>query len=144
MPRNRQLVGLLTAAELINLLGIDQQSLPRGVREVSPQFKQHQSVKENLKGMKSQIVAHDDRRKAIQYSRLKCIRTQNGQKIKNKGRQSQPEERVLTVKLSSFYQNVRCSLMDENINLVPIVSIVPRKGKGRHQKEDFRSVHVFE
>lgn len=109
-----QLLDLVTASELTILLGIKQQSLPRGVRAVSSQFEQYRlnSMKSNLKDLKRRILSVDQRQR---MKHLKCPRT---------GNSASAPDKVLTVKLSMFRGAVRKALMDENVNLIPIVSRV--------------------
>lgn len=113
-----QLVSLLTAQKLIDLLGIDAQSLPRGVRAASTQFEQYHKMKGNLKCLKTQILENEDRGRLIRkWSR----RSGNGHNTK-------------TVTVSSFYDAVCRSLEDENVDLVPIVS---RKMKTKKFSVDY-------
>merc|ERR1712061_423264 len=69
-----------------------------------------------------------------------CIQTGSAKKKRN-GRHSR--ERFLEVALSRFYDAVCRALMDEKVDLVPIVcitrAIIPRKNRkySRNQLEDF-------
>ena len=133
-----QLAHLLNANALTNLLGIDAQSLPRGLRAVSSQFGPYRNIKSNhdvhngnLKAIKQQIVSIDERKNMMRYFRLKCIRTGN----------KQEEERELIVTVSALCRCVHSALRDDNVHLIPIVSIVSRKIKECDENmEDFRFV----
>ena len=137
-----QLADLWTASQITKMLGIRTEDLPRGVRTVSSQFEQYRTMNGNddLKRLKRDILALDERQSVMRYHGLKCIRTGNAKREKVKSSKSgQPKERVLTVKLSTFYEKVHCALMDETIDLVPIVSIVSNWNKQRDEKDlDFR------
>jgi len=85
--------------------------------------------------LKERICGIDARRKPVRYSHLKCIQTGNGKM----GRKD-VEDDVMTIGLSRFYAKVRSALSDDQIPLIPIVSIVSRtrKIKDRREKhEDF-------
>merc|ERR1719295_751403 len=86
--------------------------------------------------LKTEIMAIDDRLNRLRYYRLKCIRTGNGKKSKKWA----DEESVLKVNLSTFYEKVQDALMDENVDLIPIVSIVSRRNKDLMEKEEDFSV----
>ena len=137
-----QLAHLLTANVLTNLLGIDVESLPHGLRAVSSQFGPYRNIKSNhdvhndvhdgnLKAIKQQIVSIDERKNMMRYFRLKCIRTGN----------KQEEERELIVTVSALCRCVHSALRDDNVHLIPIVSIVSRKIRECDENmEDFRFV----
>ena len=129
-----QLADLLTGPQLTTLLGIDSRSLPRGVRMASSQFEQFRMMEseEDMDRLKTEIMAIDDRLNRLRYYRLKCIRTGNGKKSKKWA----DEESVLKVNLSTFYEKVQDALMDENVDLIPIVSIVSRRNKDLMEKEE--------
>ena len=132
-----QLADLLAGPQLTTLLGIDSRALPRGVRTASSQFEQFRMMEsaEDMDRLKTEIMAIDDRLNRLRYYRLKCIRTGNGKKSKKWA----DEESVLKVNLSTFYEKVQDALMDENVDLIPIVSIVSRRNKDLMEKEeDFR------
>ena len=139
---NWQLVDLLTTQQLTNLLGIDLQALPRGVRAVSPQFEEYRmnikssrnTMKSNLKELKTQILSQDSRSKPVRYVQLKCVRTKS-KKHKNARADT---ERVLNVGLSSFYAKVRRALIDDHIDLIPIVSVVAPSSRSKKSK---RHIH---
>jgi len=130
-----QLVGLLTASELINSLGVDSRSLPRGVKATSSQFAYYRDLMatSNLKAQKVKLRQWDARRKPIRYAHLRCIET--GRSKGNK------ESKVMTVSLSTFYESVRVAMMDDSIQLIPLVSIISKKiplRRGKKVKaEDF-------
>jgi hypothetical protein len=134
-----QLAALLTADELVDALGIDFHSLPRGVRASSPQFEHHRTWRRDLDLLKTKLFKMDSRRKPIRYAHLKCIQTGKGGKVNTKQfKRDRVEDDVLTVKLSTFYGKVQSALRDDHVDLVPIVSIVSRKNKSTNQKvEDF-------
>jgi len=133
-----QLADLLTAHQLTHLLRIDSRELPGGVRAVSSQFEQFRMMEsvEDTDRLKGEIMAIDDRLNRLRYYRLKCIRTGNGKKSKK----WQDEGSVLKVKLSTFYEKVHDALMDENVALIPIVSIVSRRNRDLNEKEENFSV----
>lgn len=142
--QNWQLAALLSAPELVALLGIHGQSLPRGVRAVSSQYALYRELMadpnpearvQNMRYLKERICGIDARRKPVRYSHLKCIQTGNGNP-----RRKDVEDDVMTIGLSRFYAKVRTALSDDQIPLIPIVSIVSRttKIKDRREKhEDF-------
>jgi len=131
-----QLADLLTAAELMHLLGIHQTDLPRGgVRAISSQFRAHRALKSDLRKIKAKIRHLDSRRKPMRYAHLKCIQTGNGGKKKNGKR---PEDKTLTVSFSVFYDAVQKALGFDAVDLIPIVSITSKKEKNHSKKlEDF-------
>jgi hypothetical protein len=138
--QNWQLAALLNAAEVVALLGVSAQSLPLGVRAVSAQYAAHRelTVSSSVHRLKAHLRDIDGERKAIRYAHLKCIQTGSGQKAKRK---ECPEEEVLTIGLSTFYQAVRSALDRDDVELIPIVSIVSKKIKERSHRnrkhEDF-------
>jgi len=138
--QNWQLAALLNAAEVVALLGVSAQSLPLGVRAVSAQYAAHRELtaSSSVHRLKAHLRDIDGERKAIRYAHLKCIQTGSGQKAKRK---ECPEEEVLTIGLSTFYQAVRSALDRDDVELIPIVSIVSRKKRERSHRrpkhEDF-------
>lgn len=104
----------------------------------SSQFEQFRMMEsaEDMDRLKTEIMAIDDRLNRLRYYRLKCIRTGNGKKSKKWA----DEESVLKVNLSTFYEKVQDALMDENVDLIPIVSIVSRRNKDLMEKEEDFSV----
>ena len=131
-----QLVGLLAASELTTALGVDSRALPRGVKATSSQFAYYRDLMatSNLKAQKVKLRQWDARRKPIRYAHLRCIET--GRSKGNK------ESKVMTVSLSTFYESVRVAMMDDSIQLIPLVSIISKKiplRRGKKVKaEDFR------
>ena len=113
-----RLVGLLTADLITKWMDIEYQMLPRGVRAASPHFVEYRKMKGNLKGIKMHILEIDAKQNGTRYCHLRCIRPKHS-KV--------PAERVLRVRFSVFYEIVQSALKDENVNLVPIVSIVSKK-----------------
>jgi len=138
-----QLAYLLSAREVVHLLAIDFGMLPEGVRAVSAQFEQFRRIQMHLGGrraalriLKAEIAKLDSMRKAIRYAHLKCIQTGNGKKNKKGGF----PEKVLNDGLTNFYTKVRRALTDDEVELIPIVSIVSRKNKKQKEKEEDFSV----
>ena len=136
-----QLAHLLTANAITNLLGVDYRALPRGARAVSSQFENHRELMRDpmgLKQLKKQISKLDSRRKPIRYAHLKCVQT-------GKRRRKQKDlAKVMRVTLTTFHNAIRQALVDEAVDLVPIVSITSRLIKGKKEKfEDFRFEFVF-
>jgi len=134
--QNWQLAALLNANEVHALLGVPPHFLPAGVRSVCPQYAAFRqlSATESLREMKARLSVIDGGRKPIRYSHLKCIQTGNGK------RKECPEEEVLTIGLTTFYQAVRSAMERDDIELIPIVSIVSRKNRDRRQKQEDFSV----
>jgi len=133
-----QLAALMTAEKLTKMLGIDVGDLPLGVRATSPQFEEYRALMastEQMKEYKQRIKDLDARRKPFRYSHLKCIQTTQRELFKK--RLHSPEF-TLTVTADEMYEAVRKALCDDEVSLIPIVSIVSRKSKEhRHRIEDF-------
>ena len=129
-----QLADLLTAQQVIDILGINKYALPRGVRAASHQFASYRNM-ESLKALKEKQSKMELRRKVPRYTHLKCIQTG----ICKKNRNDQSVDDTLNVKASDFREAVLSALTNEKVDLVPIVSVVSRKPKNRKDKiEDFR------
>jgi len=130
-----QLADLLTAQQLMRLLGIQRSDLPRGgVRARSKQFRTHRALKGDLSKIKRKICQLDSKRKPMRYAHLKCIQTGNGGKLKQKIK----EDQTLSVTFSVFYDAVTKALEEEQMDLIPIVSITSKKEKNHRKKlEDF-------
>jgi hypothetical protein len=133
-----QLANLLTAPQLINMLDIEYQALPRGVRAVSRQFAGYRQFS-NLKMFKKQLQKMESRRKPMRYGHLKSVKTGNGKKTStSKGKGARNDDDILTVSFSTFYGAVRRALADNQRDLIPIVSIISKKTRSRGPKlEDF-------
>ena len=137
-----QLIDLLTAPQLINMLGVTFQSLPRGVRAVSPQFTEFRTY--SMMDIKALIAKRESRRKPMRYAHLKSVRT--GKNSKNpktpkKEKYSKSEDRTaseLQVEFWRFYEAVSQALVDDSVDLIPIVSITSLKGKRGKKFDDFR------
>jgi len=127
-----QLAHLWTASQLTTWLGITTRCLPRGVRAVSPQFEGYRNLS-NLKWLKSKIQDVDLRRKPNQYAQVKCIQTGRGQSRQRKQRDGD----LVVVSLSTFYLAVRSALVDDDVDLVPILSIISKTPRNSKQKKDF-------
>merc|ERR1719474_2401467 len=134
-----QLAAMLSGPELCELLGVDRECLPFGVRSASKQFEalrrmmQRNSTDKAMRKMKAWISRKDSRGKLIRYQQLKCVQTQCGRQ-----RMSGPKdaERALTLKLSDFYAAVRGAFGDDKVELIPMASIVVRKCR-KKRMEDF-------
>lgn len=123
-----QLADLLTASQITKMLGIRTNDLPRGVREASSQFARHHYVTD-LSDIKATLCDLDSRRKPKRYIHLKCIKTEKSKMNQNE----------LKVKLSVIHQSIRRALRSNDVDLIPIVSVVSRKRRKQKQKlEDFR------
>merc|ERR1719295_1654112 len=136
-----QLAHLLTANALTNFLGVDYRALPRGARAVSSQFENHRKLMRDpmgLKQLKKQISKIDSRRKPIRYAHLKCVQTGK------RRRKKKDLAKVMRVSLNTFHNAIRRALVDEAVDLVPIVSITSRLIKGKREKfEDFSVDYVL-
>merc|ERR1712083_1203550 len=101
-------------------------------RAVSRQFKQHRqtfhnnSMDQALREIKDWIVDIDSMSKHIRYQQLKCVQTNS----------KRASEKVLEIRLSAFYQAVRSALDDDEIEPIPMVSIVAKNCRQR-RSDDF-------
>ena len=109
---------LLTADMITKWIDIEYQMLPRGVRAVSSHFEQYRKMKGNLKSIKREILENDANQNGNRYGHLRCIRPKHSKDSAVK---------VLNVRFSVFYEIVQSALKDENVDLIPIVSIVSKK-----------------
>jgi len=137
-----QLAALLTAQRLRDL-GIAGEALPRGVRAQSLQFERLRAILEHpqsggLKALKRQFLSAESQRKPSRLAQIKCIETGRCRKGRKRG------DNVLTVGVSAFRRAVRSALEseDERHDLVPMVSIVSRKGR-KCRAEDFSVDHLL-
>ena len=130
-----RLEGLLTADMITKWMDIDSRVLPRGVRAVSPHFEQYRKMKDNLQRVKRDILEIDAKQNGTRYCHLRCIRAKLS---------TESPEKVMTVRFSTFYEIVQSALKNENVNLVPIVSIVSRKSMDSAENLlDFRFVFYW-
>jgi len=133
-----QLAAMLSGAALCELLGVDRECLPFGVRSASKQFEalrrmlQRNSTDKAMRKMKAWISRKDSRGKLIRYQQLKCVQTNGRQRMSG----PKDVERALTLKLSDFYAMVRGAFDDDKVELIPIASIVVKKCR-KKRKEDF-------
>ena len=111
---------LLTADTITKWMDIDSRVLPRGVRAVSSHFALLRDAKGDLKTIKMRILKNESKQNGHRYGHLRCIRPKHSKDTADK---------VLTVRASAFYKIVQNALKDDNVNLVPIVSIVSRKSE---------------
>jgi len=127
-----QLADLLTADALCHLLGITEDVLPRGVRAISPQFAKYRTI--STESIRATILKRESRRKPMRYQHLKNVKTssRHHRVLHSKGS-------ALTVEFWAFYEAVNRALADEQVDLIPIVSLTKIKGK-RKQKVDHFSV----
>jgi len=133
-----QMAALLPATALCDILGVDRECLPLGVRSTSKQFKalrrmlQRNPMDKAMRDLKAWISRKDSRGKLIRYQQLKCVQT-NG---RQRGSRTKEVERALTVRLSDFYAMVRSAFCDDKVELIPMASIVVRKCR-KKRMEDF-------
>ena len=127
---------LLSGSSVCSLLGVEGECLPRGVRTVSPQFGghrrslQHKTVDEALKGIKEWIMSIDSQGTLSRYQQMKCVETNGRRKMRKSA------DMVLKVRLSVFYEAALSALEDGEVELIPMVSIVTKKGR-RRRWDDF-------
>jgi len=115
-PEQWTMERVLTLQDLA-AMNIDIQDKPRGVREVSTAFRQHQADIGNMNRMKEKILNGDRRLHLIRNS-------QSTTTFGRKWRTRRSAQRQKTVNQLVFCQSVRASLQsqDPNTDLIPIVS----------------------
>jgi len=129
-----QLAALMTAPELVDLLGIDHLCFPYGVRSSSQHFREYRQITKShsmvdaLKDIKDGIKKMDSKGKDVRYQQMKCVQTN--------GRRTNEDVPLLKVRLSTFCKLVRETLEDDKVALYPLVSIVSKKHR-KKRTEDF-------
>jgi len=107
------MVSLLTLSELRSAINIENEDVPRGVREVWSQFEHHRTNKDTLRGLKEQYRVNGNRR-------LKFIR--NSRKKFGGKRRRRRRPKAATFKRSLFTESVSKSLNCPDVPLVPITT----------------------
>ncbi len=124
----RQCAALRTGSSICDLLGIHSDSLPLGVRAVSAQFDDHRRFLQEmdpLRAIKEWVMDVDFNGALSRYQQMKCVET-NGRRSTR-----MTPDKVLKVRLSTFYDAVRSALEDDEVDVIPMVSIVAKKGRRR-------------